>query len=128
MKQYAYCMIGDAPDPIGSGDTKSWFLHYKWRLDEKDEVFLPVPKDTFPDIEEGDDLWFLMDEEILGHAPVLRVCMDWANERKEIWFDTSTCVAARSGMTVDDLCQCACTFASPYPVECLLLEDVSAGF
>lgn len=84
---YTISMIGSHNDPINSGDMRSWFFYYKWRPGCEDETFFPVAETTFPNIREGDTLWFIMDGVYIGSVPVLRVCDDDINDRKEIWFD-----------------------------------------
>jgi hypothetical protein len=95
MKNYVISMNGEASDPLNMGDTKSWFFAYKWRLDEDDEVFFPVRKGELPDIAEGDTIWFLMDEQLIGCATVLRIMPSTLSSDEEIWYHTKACKRAK---------------------------------
>lgn len=100
MRHYLYSIHGMDPDPIRSGSMKSWFLHYKWRLDEDDDVFLPVPEDSFAEAVVGDILWFVLDGALLGCGELLRVFVSDANDWKELWFNPYRCVPARPNIPV----------------------------
>lgn len=96
MEHYIYLMRGDRPDPLGSGDTKSWFYYYKWP--EEGEVFLPL-KPPNADVKEGDRLWLFMDDALVGSVVVTRI--DTTNETlssasQELWFDAG----AKQNMTM----------------------------
>jgi hypothetical protein len=90
MRHFLYNMRADAPAPVGMGDTETWFKYYK--LEDGGETFVPLTEayDTL----EGDLLWFSMDSVIIGYAPVLRQVEDEANNRWELWFDSTKYVDA----------------------------------
>ena len=92
MADYLIAFDGNAPDPAGTGDTKSWFFYYKWRPDEEDEVFVPVGVDEFECAVAGDHLWFSMDGELVGGTILIRTTFDPFNGRKEMWFCTQHCI------------------------------------
>jgi hypothetical protein len=100
MKNYVINMDGAAPDPISSGDTKSWFFHYKWNGvgEEDNEVFFPIEKGVLPDVGEGDVLWFVLDGVMIGCALVIRVMQDYTNDREELWYNTKDCKASNQSM------------------------------
>jgi len=86
MKDLIYFMIGKDPSPQGAGDTRSWFYHYKLRLDEE-ELYVPVQHEQLvADWEAGDRLWFVLDYKVVAVAPILRVEEDPLNQRSEVWY------------------------------------------
>jgi hypothetical protein len=92
MAHYLVALVGSDSDPAHSGDVKSWFYFYKWRLDEEDEVCVPVGNDDCECAVPGDTLWFTIDGELVGKTLLLRVMYDPFNGRKELWFNTMDCV------------------------------------
>jgi hypothetical protein len=100
MAHFAIAFNGNDPDPAHTGDIKSWFFYYKWRLDEDDEVFVPVETDACETATAGDTLWFLMDGELVGKATLLRVQYDPFNGRKELWFRTKDCIPSNKSPVV----------------------------
>jgi hypothetical protein len=96
---YLIQLSGDGMDPIHSGDMKSWFHFYKWAPGDDDEVFFPVPEDMFPEITEGDTLWFSMDENVLGRVSLLRVQQDDFNDQKELWYNCKDIVLETNAPT-----------------------------
>lgn len=95
MAHYLKNLKGSDKDPINSGDMKSWFFYYKWRPAEDDLVFFPFKEDEFPEIKEGDTLWFEMDFKVVGKTVVNQVMIDYANDKKEVWFKTAECVGTK---------------------------------
>lgn len=90
MDHFIYAMNSKDPAPAAGGDTKSWFLHYKWDVD--DFTFVPVPEDKLIDFStEGlgkpTTLWFVLDEVILGCAPI-HAFMPSLNGSVELHYDT----------------------------------------
>lgn len=69
-KHFLYCMNSEDPDPQKTGDTGSWFNHYKVSAGE---TFVPVEGELYLQAESGDSLWFLLDGFIVGRAKVLRI-------------------------------------------------------
>lgn len=102
-----YAMKSADKAPAAGGDMKSWFLYYKFDVD--DEVYVPVVpteqvvidsedmKKTetysgFVNAGEGDHIWFAMDGVLLGYAKILRVIEDMINSRHEVWYDAGKAV------------------------------------
>ena len=85
MRHFVFAMNGNDPAPAGGGDTKSWFMYYKW--DVGGEAFIPVPEAIEPPLE-GDWLWFAMDGALLGCTVVLRTQEDPSNNCTEVYYDT----------------------------------------
>lgn len=89
MKHYIYTIRGTDPDPIGIGDSESWFRYYKWEV--QGPVFIPVPGRYPLEPIEGDRIWVNVDENILGCVDVQAV--EVINESTpqhrslELWFD-----------------------------------------
>ena len=90
---------GNDQDPVHTGDMKSWFYYYKWVPGEDNEVFYPLGEDEFPELKEGDTLWFAMDQVLVGKVPLLRVVQDDMNDRKELWYNCKDCVPASEEVT-----------------------------
>lgn len=90
MGHYIYPLVGDEPDPVGSGDTRSWFYFYKWQ--NEGQRWLPV-KPPEPSLKEGDWTWVVLDHEIIGGVCVEQI--DIHNETmpafawQEVWFDSA---------------------------------------
>jgi len=85
VKNFLYAMESDDPAPAGDGDTRSWFMFYKWNVDGPSFVPRAFP---FLDAEIGDFIWFALDGVIVGGAeitqvetPTLRV------QTQELWFN-----------------------------------------
>ena len=90
MRHFLYRMRAANPAPAGDGDTGSWFLFYKWNIDEENYVPQYQP---FLDASPGDFLWFVMDGLVRGGAPVLRVeNPSLPHQRQEVWYDTKESV------------------------------------
>lgn len=87
-RHFVYRLIGDEPDPIGAGDTRSWFYYYK--VDQDGEVWLAWMEEVAPSA--GDWLWILLDGLLVGVAKILRMMDDPLNNRKEVWYDTKNLV------------------------------------
>lgn len=81
MRHHLYLMKSDAPAPAGDGDTRSWFFFYKWNADG--EMYVPQ-RAPFLEVEAGDMVWFVMDDAVLGGAPILRV--EEEMRCQEIWY------------------------------------------
>jgi hypothetical protein len=85
MKHHPYYMASHTRAPAGGGDTKSWFLFYKWNVSE--ENYVPRLSPYMP-AEPGDFIWFVMDNEILGCAEILRAEIPpHPEEVQEIWYN-----------------------------------------
>jgi hypothetical protein len=84
MKHLVYHVSSIAKAPVGHGDQKSWFFHYKWGVDE--ESWLPFPERCLP--EAGDLLWISIDHDLLGVVRVIRVAPDPLHDRVEVWYDS----------------------------------------
>jgi hypothetical protein len=91
MRHWIKKLIGSDPDPIHSGDMRSWFFHYKWRPEDDDETWYPLGEDEFPEIGGGDVLWFCLDGTVIGSVRVIHVFIDDMNDRKEVRYNTNTC-------------------------------------
>lgn len=63
MNHFIYAMNSEDPAPATGGDTKSWFFHYKWDVD--DFTYVPVSEHLLIG-EDPDVLWFIMDKVLLG--------------------------------------------------------------
>lgn len=90
MKHYIYRIQGGCPDPIGAGDSRSWFFYYKWPEDSL--VFLPDPRMGAHDANAGDRLWVVIDDEIIGTVPIHEVIVENESMRhvsQELWYDAS---------------------------------------
>jgi hypothetical protein len=92
---YLIQLVGDSKDPINSGDMRSWFYYYKWAPGADEEIFFPIGEDEFPDIKDGDVLWFSMDGDLIGKAHLTRVVQDDFNDCKELWYNGKDCMAVR---------------------------------
>ena len=89
MKHFIYYMTGTDPAPASGGDTKSWFMYYKWDVDG--EAFVPFPESSLSKdvvVEPGDRLWFIMDGFPIGCVPILRTAPDPLNNAIEFHYDT----------------------------------------
>lgn len=87
MAHFVYAMQSLSKPPVGDGTTQGWFTYYKWDVDG--ETYVPVPADVPGGApEEGDTLWFLMDNRLMGCVPVLRVMEDAMNGGLELHYDT----------------------------------------
>jgi hypothetical protein len=86
MRHFLYCLWSSPVGALaGDGDTESWFRYYKW--DTTGEVFVPV-RAPFLAAEVGDTLWFSMDGELLGCAPIHRVDTPLRpTQTQELWYD-----------------------------------------
>ena len=88
-KHFLYVMDGDDKAPAGDGDTKSWFMFYKWKVEG--EVFVPRRYPPLP-IEPGDYVWFAfwgrvrgrLVPVVLGGAQIVRV--EDENRQQEFWY------------------------------------------
>jgi hypothetical protein len=74
-------MTSDAPDPVNSGDTKSWFEFYKTKAGI---VHVPVNEELAP----GDMLWFLMDGKPVGGASILKCDFNIATGKYDAYYDS----------------------------------------
>lgn len=70
MKHFVYAMKGSDPAPAAGGDTRSWFMHYKWSAEG--EAFVPLTAAVIPP-SAGDLLWFVLDGQLLGCVMLIRV-------------------------------------------------------
>jgi hypothetical protein len=84
-KHYPYVLTSDSPVP-GGGDAKSWLEYYKLNPGAG-ETYVPHTHPGVRDAEEGDLLWFIFDEQLLGYASILRVAEDYVNAKFEVWYD-----------------------------------------
>lgn len=96
-RHYLYWMDGSAPAPAGDGDTRSWFLFYKWNVEG--EVFVPH-KRPFLDIAAGDYLWFVLDGALLGYVIVLRTIQE-LHYMQEIWYAGDETFELDDGIVLD---------------------------
>lgn len=90
MQHYLYRIRGSHPDPIGTGDSRSWFFYYKWP--EESLVFLPDPHMGAYNVNAGDRLWIVMDDELIGTVPIHEVIVNNESMRhasQELWYDAS---------------------------------------
>jgi hypothetical protein len=90
MKHYLFNVVSELPAPAAGNDMGSWFLFYKWDVD--DEVFVPVHEPTrsrFLDAEPGDFLWFSLDSKVIGCVSILRLVDEQAQRKVEVWYDAS---------------------------------------
>jgi hypothetical protein len=86
-----YKMVGTDLDPVGAGDTKSWFHFYKWGKGKGDTyVPLDVSIEELPGV--GDILWFVLDDIVQGYVTVTSVSTTLSTGRTEVWYDTETAV------------------------------------
>lgn len=83
MRNHLFPMSSSDPAPQGGGDTRSWFYYYKIRPEEP-ELFVPIA--TRPELEAGDILWFILDENVVACSTVLRVIEDPMKGSYEIWY------------------------------------------
>lgn len=89
-KHHLYVMNPKAPAPAGDGDTKSWFLFYKFRVEG--EVFVPKTE-PFLKAEPGDYIWFAFVDravhgalpKVFGGAEIVRVEQE-SRAHQEIWY------------------------------------------
>lgn len=86
-KHILYKMVGKAKAPAGTGDTASWFRHYKWQVEG--DVFVPAAV-PFLHARPGDLIWFVLDGILLGHAIIADVREDVFGRRQEIWYQGHT--------------------------------------
>lgn len=90
MRHYLFNVVSDLPAPAAGNDMGSWFLFYKWNVD--DEVFVPVHDPTrrhFLEAQPGDLLWFSLDRKLIGAVPILRVMDEPSQRRVEVWYDSA---------------------------------------
>jgi hypothetical protein len=112
---YVIPMRSTEKDPTNNKDMATWFYFYKWAPGEEDQRFFPVSEAVLPTTpQEGDTLWFIMDERVVGKVPVLYSILDESNCRLEIWYD------------------CACAVPLDIPVSCKFdtpsrMADVTAS-
>lgn len=89
-KHFLYVMNPKAKAPAGDGDTKSWFLFYKFRVEG--ETFVPKTTPLFA-AEPGDYIWFAFESnvvqgvrpKIFGGAQIVRV-EEVSRGQQEIWY------------------------------------------
>lgn len=96
MPHFVFSMKGQDRAPAAGVSTRDWFYTYKWETD--DETFVPIVLDDMAEVTEpdvGDTLWFVMDEQVLGHVPVLRVVPNVMSDNVEIWYDSRAVVVAK---------------------------------
>lgn len=91
MRHFVYSMNGQGNAPATGGDTESWFFFYKW--DTGGDAFVPFPLDVEGgEPVAGDLLWFVMDQKILGYAPVASIvevsAMEGMEAHIEVHYDT----------------------------------------
>lgn len=89
MKHFVFAMNGKAPAPASGGKTEAWFMFYKWDVDG--EAYVPFPDYALPQdvtFDEGDVLWFIMDERVIGCVPILRVADSSSHDVVEVYYDT----------------------------------------
>lgn len=86
-------LYGSEPDPMKTGDTKSWFLFYKWMVEGEThfDVTENEKHSLYRDLKEGDRLWFEMDGWLLGYVEVIRVMEDPTRDVWEIWYNGEAC-------------------------------------
>lgn len=85
VRHFLYSMQSRDRAPAGLGDTRSWFLFYKWG--DNGEVFVPQGEPFLP-IKEDDFVWFQLDEYVLGGAKVVRIEESMSQGVQEIWFNS----------------------------------------
>lgn len=90
MRNWMYAMVSRAPDPINSGDTKSWFEFYKM---DAGVTCVPVDRE---DIKEGDVIWFLMDGKCVGGGEVSQVSYNIHIGKYEAYYDSSNLLSPDS--------------------------------
>ena len=83
-QHYPYVLTSASEIP-GGGDPKSWLEYYKLSPGAG-ETYVPHPHPGVRSASEGDILWFIFDEELLGYVPILHVKEDNINGRFEIWY------------------------------------------
>jgi hypothetical protein len=88
---YLMRMYGAEEDPLKSGDTRSWFLFYKWMVEGEAHFDVPENDVFYGEIQAGDRLWFSMDRELIGYVEVLRAQVDPTRDMLEIWYDGQKC-------------------------------------
>lgn len=80
-------------DPQNLGDLTSWFTHYKWGVQGR--VFLPVPVSV--PIDTGDNLWFVWNGRLGGGVKILSVrahttmaaqCNEVEYDAEHVWVPT----------------------------------------
>ena len=87
MRHFVYAMKSTDKAPAGGGLTHNWFMHYKWDVD--DETYVPYVQPEGAALPtEGDTIWFVEDQFLLGCARITRVTEDPLNDRHEIYYDT----------------------------------------
>ena len=82
VTEFVYQVRSHHPAPAAGGDEKSWFLFYKWS-DGIGSTWVPAP----PGIQPGDQLWFAVDGEVLGHVTVTRVEENFHADRLEAYYN-----------------------------------------
>jgi hypothetical protein len=88
-KHHLFVMDPSAKAPAGDGDTKSWFMFYKWKVEG--ETFVPQFAPFFK-AEPGDYIWFAflgrnilgLRPKVLGGAKIVRI--EEEHRRLEIWY------------------------------------------
>jgi len=106
-KNVRYAMQSDAPDPRNSGDTHSWFFHYKWRTGS---TWVPA-KDGCQLAEKNDQLWFSMDGVWIGTVVISDVFEQNLQGERELHFDSDAIF-----MPTDEVS------AEGYPTEMVSLQ------
>lgn len=91
MQHFLYRMSPDVKAPASGGDTKSWFLYYKWQV--LDNVFVPADLRVFGSASIGDMLWFAFDRKkggaaLLGGSILTDVTVLHAQGLVELWYNT----------------------------------------
>lgn len=80
-------------------EKRSWFIYYKFRPDDPEELYVPAPYGT-AEFSEGDVAWLCVGNEVYGGVPILRVVDDALNQRKELWYRGTDIKVLRQPMSV----------------------------
>jgi len=95
MNHFLYFMKSNAKAPAGDGDTKSWFLYYKWNIEGESWVPKEAP---FYEAEPGDMLWFVIDGTLLGGVPILRIeNPSLPHQNQDVWYDAGKILESPEG-------------------------------
>lgn len=91
MRQhFPYVLTGTTPVP-GGGDAKSWLEYYKINPGAG-ETYIPHADPSLRGAKDGDILWFIFENEVLGYSRILRIVEDPINDRVEVWYNAENFV------------------------------------
>jgi hypothetical protein len=88
-RNFVFAVISTSPSPTGKGSKVDWLEYYKLNPELGETyVFLDLEIGAAP-VEEGDILWFQVDDRIIARVRICRTFLDPYNDQVELWYRCS---------------------------------------